>query len=244
MRSYVLTRSAYGSAWSVEANRRRLDVTRGVTVASILAQTDREFEWIVLLHPLDVLLEERRAMFTAAGATVIYMPAEIDGTPSHVAWMAYRSGWAEAIGHRRRPVAMTRLDDDDALAPWAMARVRAMARHQVSRTALVFPNGLRVWRGRYTVVKHLSNAMQTLVTPAGDTMTVYDYKHRDVRQVAPVRMIDLRLAWVWSRHEDALSGWRSSQRPLTAGIRELFPIDWSVYAGQHDRALAGGTHFR
>jgi len=244
VRSYVLTRAAYGSAWSTEANRRRLAVTRAVTVPSIRAQTERRFEWLVLLHPADALLDDRRAAFE--GARFLYLDPEVDGTPSHVAWMAYRAGWAEAIGHRREAVAMTRLDDDDALAPWAMERIRAAAVRQTRRTALVLPNGLRVWRGRYTAVRHLSNAMQTLVTPPGDCMTVYDYKHRDVRQFAAVRLVDPHLAWVWSRHDDAISGWRSSERPLTPALRALFPIDWSVFGSpvRQERGEPAGRYFR
>ena len=244
VRRYLLTRSAYGSAWSPEANRRRLDLSRAVTVPSILGQTDRDFEWIVLLHPCDELLDERRAAFT--GATFIYLPPEVEGTPSHVAWQGYRAGWAKAIGHRRRPVSMTRLDDDDALAPWAMERFGIAADKVTRRTALVLPHGLRVWQGRYTVVKHLSNAMQTLVTPAGDELTVYDYKHRDVRLVADVRLVDPHLGWVWSRHDDSISGWRSGERPLTPAFRALFPIDWSIFGSpvRQERVANAGRNFR
>ena len=244
MRFYVLTRSAYGSAWSIEANRRRLAVTRAVTAPSLRAQTDQGFEWIVLLHPSDELLDERREVFE--GARFIYLDPDVDGTPSDVAWMAYKAGWAEAVGDRSEAVAMTRLDDDDALAPWAMERIRRLALRQKRRTALVLPNGLRVWRGRYTAVRHLSNAMQTLVTPPGDTMTVYDYGHRDVRQFADLRMVDPNLAWVWSRHDDAISGWRSSERPLTPALRAMFPIDWSVFGPsvRQERTGPAGRYFR
>jgi hypothetical protein len=39
VKHFVLTRSAYGPEWSVEANRRRLEITRAVTAASLAAQT-------------------------------------------------------------------------------------------------------------------------------------------------------------------------------------------------------------
>lgn len=245
MRHYVLTRSAYGSAWSPEANRARLAMSRAVTVPSLRAQSDRGFEWLVLLHPADALLDERRAVFEAAGARFLYLEPDVDGEPAQVAWQAYRAGWADAIGDRGHRVAMTRLDDDDALAPWVMARLRHAAARTHRRTALVFPNGLRIWRGRYTVVRHLSNAMQTLVTPPGDEMTVYGYKHREVRQHADVRQLDARPAWVWSRHDEALSGWRRGERALTPDIRAMFPIDWSIFGdAKHERAVAGGRYFR
>lgn len=245
MRRFLLTRSAYGSAWTPEANGRRLAMSRAVTVPSILGQSDRDFDWIVLLHPGDPFLEERQAVFAAAGASFIFLAPEVDGDAATVAWQGYRAGWSQAIGHRRRPVAMTRLDDDDALAPWAMARLRVAGDRVRRRTALVIPHGLRVWQGRYTVVRHLSNAMQTLVTQAGDEMTVYDYKHRDVRQVADVTLVDPRIGWLWSRHEDTISGWRSGERALSPAFREMFPIDWSVFGDPaQQRAVAGGRYFR
>ena len=233
MRQYVLTRSAYGPGWDVEANRRRLALSRATVIPSMSAQTFRDFAWFVLLHPRDALLEERRAAFAAAGARFLYLDPDVDGTPQHVAFVAYRAGWCEAIGVRDEAVAMTRLDDDDALAPWVLGRIRVVASRATGRTALVCPVGIRVWRGCYTTVHHASNAMQTLVTPSGDELTVYGYKHREVRRVAPLRMVDPRPAWVWSRHPDTISGWHSSGRPLTPAIRAMFPIDWSVFGAPH-----------
>ena len=192
-----------------------------------MAQAERRFDWIVLLHRADALLAERRAAFAAAGARFIY--TDEDGTPAHVAFVGYRAGWADAIGPRDDQVAMTRLDDDDALAPWVTGRIRAVASKLDRRMVLVCPIGVRVWDGCYMLVRHNSNAMQTLVTPPGDVLTVYDYKHREVRKVAQVRMIDPRPAWVWARHLDTLSGWRMADRPLSPSIRGLFPIDWSLF---------------
>jgi hypothetical protein len=227
VRHLVLTRSAYGSGWDIDANRRRLAVTRAVTIPSLLAQDERDFEWLVLLHRSDALLRERRAAYAAAGARFLYTDAE--GERARVAAQGYRAGWAEAIGARDDRVAMTRLDDDDALAPWVAERVASLASRIRQRTAIVFPRGVRVWAGCFTLVRHESNAMQTLVTPPGDTMTVYDYKHREVRKHARVARGDAaRLAWLWLRHPDTLSGWREAERPLTPYVRSLFPVDWSI----------------
>jgi hypothetical protein len=240
VRHYVLTRAVYGPSWSVEANHRRLQMTRGVTARSLAPQTG--FEWLVLLHPADPLLEERKAAFV--GARFLYL--DVSGTPSQVAAAAYRADWVGAIGRRDETVAMTRLDDDDAFAPWAMARVQQIARDTIRRTALMFRLGFRAWEGRYTLVRHDSNAMQTLVTPPGDYLTVYDYLHRYVRKTAPVRMIDNRPAWLWSRHPDTISGWRVAERPLTPEIRAMFDVDWSLF-GQPTRqpkALRAGHVFR
>lgn len=237
-------RSAYSPSWDEAANRRRLDMTRAVTIRALRSQTFRDFRLIVLLHSRDRLLSERRRSFSEIGADFLYLDAT--GTSAEVAWQGYRAGWAEAIGSRTDWVAMTRLDDDDALTPWALSRIAQRAPDMTSRAALIFPLGIRVWRGGYTLVRHDSNAMHTLVTPPGDRMTVYDYGHRKVRRVAPTRNIDTRIAWLWSRHPDTISGWRLSDRPLTPEIRAMFNVDWSVFGApqKQPKVALVGRRFR
>lgn len=224
VRQYVLTRAAYGPGWDLDANRRRLAITQAVTIRSLASQTSRKFAWIVLLHRDDPLISERETAF--AGARFIY--TDMDGSPSQVAFDGYGADWRSAIGIRDETIAMTRLDDDDALAPWVMARIGEWAGRMERRTALICPLGVRVWQGGYTLVRHDSNAMHTLVTPPDDDATVYDYGHRKVRKFANIRNIDPRVAWLWVRHNDTISGWQTADRPLTGQIRALFDVDWSL----------------
>lgn len=235
-----MTRSAYGPAWDLEANRRRLEVTRGVTVASMRAQTGKDWTWLVALDRHDPLYDERRAVFMSAGVAARFLDIETDTHDRAVAAVAgYRAPWADIIGSRDTRVAMTRLDDDDALAPWALERIATVAAKVPRRMALILPRGLRVWNGRCTLVRHDSNAMQTLVTPPRDELHVYEYLHRQVRKAAPTRGIDNRLGWVWTRHQDTISGWHNADTPIPAKFRDLFPIDWRLLEGQ-PLALAGG----
>lgn len=228
MRHVLLTRSAYGPAWDLEANRRRLEMSRGVTIRSLRSQ-DAPCEWLVLLHRGDQLLGERQAAFAQAGAKFLYLDEGVTGTPQSVAWLAYGADWAGAIGSRDDIVAMTRLDDDDAFAPWVVGRIQRAVVNIKRRTILMLPMGIRAWAGGYDLVRHETNAMHTLVTLPGDTATVYDYGHRDCRKVGPVRMIDYRPAWLWGRHQDTISGWRMAARPITPDIREMFDVDWSLF---------------
>jgi hypothetical protein len=244
VRHVILTRSAYGSSWDLDSNRRRLSMTKAVTIPSLASQTSRAFRWIVLLHPSDPLLLERMAAYSSIGADFLFHAGT--GTSAEVAASAYRAAWAEAIGPRDEVVAMTRLDDDDAFAPWAMAKVEASAATVTKRVALMFPLGIRVWDGGYTLVRHDSNAMQTLVTPPGDSMTVYDYLHRFVRRTLRVRVIDDRPAWLWSRHRDTISGWRMAGRALTPEIQRMFAIDWTIFGTpkRPAKATGAGARFR
>jgi hypothetical protein len=90
----------------------------------------------------------------------------------------------------------------------------------------MFPVGIRVWAGKYSVVRHDSNAMHTLVTPRGDELCVYDYGHTKVRQTVRTVTVDKMPAWLWVRHRDTISGHRVADRAVDAGVRKLFPVDW------------------
>jgi hypothetical protein len=241
-----MTRSAYGPAWDKESNRRRLEVTIGVTVASMAAQTSRDWTWIVLLDRNDPLKAERKAAFESAGVPVKFFTIASKTTDRAAAAVeAYRAPWGKHLGKRDDTVAMTRLDDDDALAPWAIERIAASAPKVRRRTVLILPVGVRVWGGRYTLVTHLTNAMQTLVTLPDDDLHVYGYLHRRARHVAKVRAIDTRPGWVWTRHPDTISGWKTAEKDVTDRMRVAFPIDWTLLATPRQNAAGpAGRYFR
>lgn len=243
-RHYVLTRSAYGPDWTLEANRRRLAITRAVTVRLMATQTWRDWTWIVLLDERDELLAQRLQVFLEAGVEVkplLWVPGRLAAAPwdrrpdsirsnrlEQVAATAYRAPWRSAIRRLRHPLLTTRLDDDDGLAPTTLDRVQRAARRVHRRTALVHPWGYRTWAGRCSLVRHDTNAMHSLMAPPTDEMLVYDYGHRRVRTVAPVVEVDQHPAWLWVRHQDTISGWKVADDPITPDVRALFPIDWTA----------------
>lgn len=241
MRHYVLTRSAYGPAWSLDANRRRLSVTRAVTARLMAEQTDRDWTWIVLLDSRDALLDERLALYSKTAPAFVPMlwtppsdpqPARWDrhgdetNNVQRIAAEAYRAPWRESMDDG--PAMMVRLDDDDGLAPDAIARYRAAAAFVRERTILMLPTGIRVWRGRYSAVRHERNAMHALVVPAGDPKCVYDYGHAKCHKAAPIVMVDQSWGWIWVRHQDTISGWKRAERRLTPQVVAAFPIDWKA----------------
>ena len=228
----MLTRSAYGPVWSRAANQRRLKLLAGIAARSLAAQTTHDWTWIVALDPADELRVERERALVTAGVPVVMLDAPQGDDPERAALAAYRAPWAQAMGlPRDEPVLMTRLDDDDGLAPDALRQVQQAATAlgaDTRRVAFVFPRGIRVWRGQYSVVVHRTNAMASLRIPPGDTGTVYDYGHRRVEQAVDEVVYLNRTGWLWSRHADTLSGWKLDGRPLTPRVRHLFPVDWSL----------------
>ncbi len=253
MKHYVLTRSSYGPEWSLDANRRRLALTAGVTARMMAHQTKRDWEWLVLLDERDPLIDLRLEAFRQSAVPVrpiFWAPdqkeakmAEWDkharlftgkldadqerrSAKARIAATAYKIDWAAHMEPGRR--LMTRIDDDDAFTRDALERVAQAARHAQERRVFMQPMGYRVWQGRATLVKHSTNAMHTLFAPAGDELTVYDYGHRVCAKIAPVVTVDRAPAWLWVRHPDTLSGWKKADHPVTSGLKRMFPIDWSL----------------
>lgn len=241
-RQYVMTRSSYGPEWTLAQNRSRLAITRAVTARLLARQRDAaDWTWIVLMDGRDPLITERMAVFADAAPRfepIIWTPGEdAEGAPwdkhrdgatrsQRVAATAYKHpAWLQ-LTPRDEPALQTRLDDDDGLAVDYLARVRDASRRLTARTALMLPVGYRVWDGRQTSVRHDTNAMHTLFTPAGDETTVYSYGHRLVGRGQPVVTVDERPAWLWVRHENTISGWRRADYPITRAVKRLFPIDW------------------
>jgi hypothetical protein len=237
---YLLTRSAYPASYPLAANRRRLELTRHVTARSLAAQTERRWRWVVVIDPADPLLEERQAVLAGAGVPVIAVPihqvrdtdeivpdgrlvADVDA-PGRI-WR--RAIAADAPAGR---VVTTRLDDDDALATDALARIRSHLGEPDGPTAWVMPSGYKWHKGRVAAMSHPSNMFATLDAP-DELRTVMDVKHGVLRRYWPVRMVDRSPGWLWVRHADTRSGARNAARALSSSVADRFAVDWAYLRG-------------
>lgn len=213
MKHYVLTPSHRGPDYPIEANRRRLEILRGVTVRSLASQ-GTDWTWLVYVNRDDPLLRERLAAFRSAGVRVVPI---YDGKPER------KIDWSG-------PVLTTRIDDDDAFARGAFAELHRELeqRPPKGREALIFPHGYRVNEGRYIPVTNRKNAWVSLYAPQGDRIHVRAIQHRRVWTLAPVRFLERRRAFLWVRHPDTLTAFRSTLYPITPEIQSMFDIDWSL----------------
>lgn len=206
MNHYVLTRAYRGPDYPIEANRRRVEITRRVTAASLAAQ-DTDWTWIVYIDPADPLLSERLDAFRSAGAPVLPITA-LGEEPID---------WSQ-------PTLTTRIDDDDAFASTAFRRMRSVAGMQ--RTVLMFPAGHRVNAGKVMPIIHRRNAWSSLYAPAGDRTHIRMAVHMRPTSLAPVRFVDSDPAWLWVRHRDAETAFRRADQPITDEVRRLYAVDW------------------
>ena len=216
MRHLVLTRSAYGPGYPLAANRRRLALTRATSIPSMAAQSG-DWTWCVLLHPDDPLRAERLAAFSSAGPTR-FLDGRLD--PSGQQDGSALGAWR--IEHDG-PTLTTRLDDDDAIAPWFLG---AMARAAGGRRRLVLtvPRGWWYAGGHVRALRYPSNMFVSLYDPSGSG-SVMDVAHTAVSSLGPMKPADPRPGWLWVRHADARCGLLpATKRPGAA--RAAFPLDW------------------
>ena len=239
---YVLTRSAYPAAYPLEANRRRLELTRHITARSLAAQTERRWRWVVTIDLADPLLEQRMDVLRAAGVPLITVPVkqrrvvrevtpdgQLEGDVEPRAGGPYRRAIEPEAGDER--ILTTRLDDDDALAIDALARIRAAAERDPGEHAWIMPHGFRWHRARVCPMTHTRNMFASLDSPRHPLQVVVEAKHNVIDEHWPVRFVDREPGWLWVRHADARSGSRRAEDPLTPRVAARFDVDWAYLEG-------------
>lgn len=240
MKHYILTRSAYAPTMPIEANRARLALLAGVTAPSLRAQERRDMIWLVLVDPHDPLLAERQAAIASSELPVVVAPCgRLERSVSHDRpygpWAA-NINWNDVI-------LTTRLDDDDALAPWAMARVReaAEAHGRGRRVVWTLPTGYRVVGDTVYRVHWPISQFGTLHSPRGNRSTIFDVNHTGVSRLGNLRPVSEDPAWLWVRHPLMRSAITTGPQtkpeegrteepgaPVTPALRAAFPVDWDL----------------
>jgi hypothetical protein len=213
MRHYVMTASHRGPEYPLDASRRRIALCRGITARSLAAQP-RGWTWLVYVHPDDPLREERLDTFREAGAPVIPVQGNAE---------------AEAAIDWSGDILTTRIDDDDAFAGDAFARLYGVLRGLRGTTALMFPVGYRVHDGLVSREVHGRNAWVSIFARAGERVHVRQVQHQRIPRHFPVRYIDREPGWLRVRHADNdQHNERRAEASPTPEVRSLYPVDWSL----------------
>lgn len=162
------------------------------------------------------------AAYRSSGTEVTFLETSVQSrSRDQVALACYTLGWPTGG-------ITIRMDDDDGMTPDFMERLgRKTAKWKGERHAWMFPEGIRVWGDLYVTVRHETNAWVAFGDPH---CNVYTFRHRLMKSVCPVTMIDEKPAWLWLRHQDTISQWRKAMFPLNDKIRALFPVDWGHLA--------------
>ncbi len=238
MRHYLLTRSAYGPDVPIELNRYRLDLMRGITVRSLAAQTFKDVTWLVLTDPLDPLIEEREDALWESGLPFITAPAgDMERTDRRdKPWGPWKDhiDWSDAT-------LTTRIDDDDAFAPWVLATFNHTALQWVAerrgrrRRIFVLPRGYRVSGGKINERRDRVNQFTSLYAPHRDHCCVMDMNHTGQHRLARMIEISAEPGWLWLRHQGARSSMsrasnlqKELMKPIPDAIRARFDVDWDL----------------
>jgi len=268
MQHYVLTRSAYAPTVPEKVNRYRLKVFSEITAKSLAAQTNKDWTWAVMVHRDDPLVSKRKNIVRNMGVPFRFFywndeflpnspefsaPVEWGDTYSKrigtTGWntiVTSGSLWRRVLPAGKVPLLMTRMDDDDALFPTTLERVRVAAEKSKGPDRITFthPLGLCVFNNKYSLYWHPSNMLTSMMTWPPDLFTAFEGSHNDIHQFSKVEVVDEDVAWVYARHPEAITYVKEDARkagvklykhtPVIYGeridddFRSLLPLDWSV----------------
>lgn len=240
MRSFIMVRAVYGpDQWTLEANKRRLELTKGITAKSLQSQTAKDWTLVVMMDPDDPMYDERLGVFQNCSPNTVVINWKSKVSPgfskatdlrSGVAASAYKGvDWGKEVESSVGNTLMLRLDDDDAMHPSVMKRLAVASSSLGKRSALIFPHGYRSFKGKVSKIGNPTNIMHCLFTPDGDDTHVYSYGHTKIKDIMPIISVNFnKPAWIYVRHGDAISGHRKADQEITEEIKSEFPIDWDL----------------
>ena len=215
--------------------RYRLAFFYDATYPSVLSQTNRDFEWLVLLD--DRCSEEFREDIESI--------AEDAFTPvwSHAPFR--RTSFAApvaALGDAPFLIT-TRIDSDDAMAVDFMATVQAQFARQ-ERLFVSLTRGVQIDRsGAVYLSDQLSNPFLSLIerrAPGRLPDTVYVAKHARARAHGPIREVRAPVMWAQVVHDLNVSNIVNGPRTDPRVVTERFRFHLGYDADTSGRALLSG----
>lgn len=235
---FILTRSCYRQT-DLKYLRYRFKLMKQLCGASLAGQTRQDFTWIVRTNPDSPLTEETAAYFHSLSFPVACLCSPLPSRDTSDAIFTRDADWKAVIQSRLLPetthVLTTRLDDDDALAPNFVERLRRKVKESASPVAWNFPVGyvltLSTTKGSFARLwRFEKNQFASLISPAEPLVIVNDAKHGNIDTLGPIRLVDDRPAFVWTRHPHTKSaGGRSRAEIPVRDLMKTFPVLVGVY---------------
>lgn len=200
---------------------RRFDLFERVCLASVARQTEPDFQWLVFLDEATPAAFRDRLAARAAAHPFLQ--------PVYCSQFAEETVLPE-IRRREAPDRLritTRLDNDDAIHPRLVERVRRIAQRQAPRQDLQrgfyvgFPLGCCERGGDFYLQRYRYNPFASYVSAPETDRTVLGADHRYVADVAPVVFEWTRPMWCQTIHgENVANRLRGAYWP--GGARSAF----------------------
>ena len=181
---------------------RRFELFERVCLASVARQTERDFQWLVFLD--EATPPAFRDRLAAQTATHPFLQPVYCGRFDEETVLP-------EIRRRETPGRLritTRLDNDDAIHPSLIARVRHLARRHAPRQDLrrgffiSFPIGCCEREGDFYLQRYRYNPFASYVSAPETDRTVLGADHRYVADVAPVVLDWTRPMWCQVIHDE------------------------------------------
>jgi hypothetical protein len=195
---------------------KRFDLFERYCLPSVLAQTSQDFVWFIYFNEATPPAFAERARRACAGRDNIrLMFCDVYDQD-----LVERDLRAE-LKPKPEWLLTTRLDNDDGLRCDFMKRVHESLRFSGAE-ALNFPEGIIYAGGKTYLRRDESNAFLSLLEPFEGFKTVLFVMHPDMAQLAPVRQIEGKPAWLQVVHDSNLRnrvrGWRVSAATALEGF--------------------------
>lgn len=181
---------------------RRFELFERVCLASVARQTERDFQWLVFLdEATPAAFRDRLAALAAAHPGL--QPVYCDRFEEETVLPEIRR--RETPGRLR---ITTRLDNDDAIHPRLIERIRQLAHRHAPRQDLrrgffiSFPIGCCVRHGDFYLQRYRFNPFASYVSAPETARTVLGADHRYVADVAPVVFDWTRPMWCQVIHDE------------------------------------------
>lgn len=202
----------------------RFDLFEQFCLPSVAAQTARNFLWVLFLDEATPESFRDRIQRHARDFPNLRALYVIEHSRAVVA-----DALSSLLHDSTAYVITSRLDNDDAVSRDYIERIQQAFDRQ-NAEVLNFPRGLVWHKGRVYLHADPSNAFATLVEKRRDSglLTVCARPHPKLSQVAPVRQLDSRPAWLQAVHgtnrRNRVRGWRAPAETM----RNAFAIAPSV----------------
>lgn len=188
--------------------RKRIGLTRQFLAPSLVAQGRDDFAWLVRLDERCPLLDEQLELLASMPFPTIPLVVGGDKKHSSDTISTTKADWRSAIAEHLRDetthVLTTRVDDDDALAPDFVDRLRRKVEPSPTPVAYSFPRGYCVkllrGRSRFGTWRLVENQFCSLLSTREPLTLVLDRRHGEVGQLGPWQIVDEKPGHLWVRH--------------------------------------------
>ncbi len=201
-------------AWLSE----RFDLFERYCLPSVLAQTERNFDWLLFFNEKTpaAYVDRIRALNLEHPFIV---PVFCDSLPLTEVQQAVRN----VVGGKADWLLTSRLDNDDGIHPQFVAMLQKAQRFQEAEV-LNYPYGVIFRAGRTYRRRDLSNAFISLSEPASASQTVFSIpRHVYARDSYPVRQMPVDPMWLQVIHESNVSNRVRGIRIPVSSIAAPFP---------------------